>query len=138
MLIRNISQYKVANSKLLYCMEILLAHFLSIIFWYNNIFDSTLFYWMIATFPWTLGLLKHIWEHKNILNDEQEISYHASIYNLWFFISIYLSLVYNWVWSTGIIWIFFSPNLLIIAAPFLFIIQCMPQIINEFVWATDF
>ena len=138
MLIRNVSQYKAANSKILYCMEVILAHILSIIFWYNNIFDITLFYWMILTIPWTLGLLKYIYEHKNIINEAEIASYHVSMYNLWFFIAMYLSLVYNMVSATGIIWMFFSPNLLILAAPFVFIIQCMDQIIKEFVWATDF
>eukprot|EP00484_Ammonia_sp_Unknown_P030834 CAMPEP_0197053746 /NCGR_PEP_ID=MMETSP1384-20130603/27923_1 /TAXON_ID=29189 /ORGANISM="Ammonia sp." /LENGTH=583 /DNA_ID=CAMNT_0042486687 /DNA_START=102 /DNA_END=1853 /DNA_ORIENTATION=+ len=138
MLLSNITQYQAVNSKLLYCAEVLLSHVLSVLFWYNDMFDATLFLLMLLSVPWTLGLLKHIYEHKDIVGDAQQISYHASIYNLWFFIAMYLAAVYHWISSTGLLWAFFSPNLVIVVAPFLLILQCMPQIIKEFIWATDF
>merc|ERR1719445_1723602 len=58
MLIRNVSLYKVVNTKLLYCAEVMLSYALSVLFWYNEMFDTTLIYWMILSVPWTFGLLK--------------------------------------------------------------------------------
>jgi len=138
MLVRNLSQYKTANSKFLYCVEIGVAHLLCLLFWYNGMLTSTLVLAMLVTLPWTLGLLKHVYEHKNIAGDAPQVMHHTSVYNLWFFIVVYVSLVYDWIATVGILYALFSPNLLMIALPLAMIIQCLPHIVSEFVWATNF
>eukprot|EP01083_Nonionella_stella_P021112 58537_1 len=136
-LIRNITLYKTMTSKVLFCLEILLSYVLSFVFWSNGMFNSMLFYSMILTIPWTLGLLKYVWEHRDIVNDPH-VTQHAFMYNLWFFVCVYLAFVWQWISTTGIIYALFSPNLLIVVTPCFFIIQSGPSLVKEFIWATDF
>jgi len=137
MLIRNQSAYKVASTKLLYCTEMALCYALSVVFWCNDQFDGTLFALMLLTTPWTVGLMKAIWEHDDLLHDDR-LSRHVTVFNLWFFIAVFLSFCWNWVADIGLFWALFSPNALVMAVPVVLVMHSMPLIVDEVVWATDF
>jgi len=137
LMVRNVAVYKVESTKILYCTEIALSYAVSAVFWYNEQFDGTLFALMLLTTPWTVGLLKAIWEHDDLQHDDR-MSRHVTVYNLWFFMAMFVSICWNWMVQTGLFWTLFSPNALIIAVPFLLFMHSMPLIVDEVVWATDF
>merc|ERR1712083_483846 len=134
LLMRSLSSYKTATIKMLYCSEIALAYTLAVIFWSMSQFDNTLFVLMAVASPWTIGLLKAIWEG----DLSTDMSRHVTLYNLWFFVALFLSILWNWIAHTGLFWAFFSPNILVVAVPIILTMHSIPMMIDEVVWATDF
>jgi len=137
MLIRNVAMYHAESTKLLYCAEIALSYMVSALFWCYGEFDSTLFALQLLTTPWTVGLLRSIWEHGNLVSDER-MARHVTVYNVWYFMMMFVSVCWNWMVQTGLFWSLFSPNTLVVAVPFLLVMHSMPMVIDEIVWATDF
>ena len=135
--VRTLSMYKVTSTKLLYCAEVALSYAMSAVFWSCGQFDGTLFALMLLTTPWTVGLLKAIWEHSDLQHDDR-IARHVTMYNLWFFMAMFLAFCWNWVAETGLFWALFSPNALVVAVPVVLVMHSMPHIVDEVVWATDF
>ena len=137
LLMRGRALYRAQNSKMLFVAEVALSLVLAAVFWWNGELEGYVFYAMVLTLPWTLGLLKYVWENDD-LGGDKGLTVRVSLYTLWFIVAVYGGYALRWLGDKGLFYALFSPNLLLIAAPFYLIAQSAPLMLNEFVWATDF